>query len=459
MNDQIADIATRNGLGRPEGAFGPADGDGPRERELHLFEHGVVVRLAGDTVQGLRWDAVTVLKDVVDPFRSVYSLTDGAEPPVVIDGFARPEEWGPAIHQAVLRTHLPQARAALQAGRTIHFGELAATGQALLTPTGPIPWTQISEAGVENGIAAVKVGQQWRTLANTHARDIPNFLVLYALIEELKVGVRAASGSQRGWVIGGVASVLVTVLIAVGVVGIKRLVRTGVSQGLTAAEETSTPTDSPTDTYSPPTETPTETYSETPEPTPTEEEFDPASLDETDTDETPITIDALIANSFTTRKGVRYTLKGTRSDKCPAWFQEGGVASALRKARCKKMLSGIYASSNSTKNNRIMVVVRVIPLKDADTAETAFKRLEAGSRDWGFMCPLKGPGSQLCANGRGSWSSAYIWGWTRQTHRYIISTLALYENLADSSSTKKWLTDASKAALDAGGPMVYNSTD
>ncbi|MFI6499448.1 DUF6585 family protein [Nonomuraea typhae] len=418
---------------------------------MHLFEHGVVVRTADGRVQGFRWDSVTVLKDVIDPFRCVYSLNDGVAPPVVIDGFDRPEEWGPAIHGAVLQAHLPQARAALQAGRTVTFGELAATPQALLTPTGALPWAQIGAVKVENGAVAVRVREQWRPVTSTHARDIPNFLVLFTLIEELK-SATPTSGSRTGWIIGGVASVLVIALVTGGIVVVKRLVRSGVSQGVTAARESATPTASPSDTPSSP--LPSDTY--TPTPSPSEEPFDPAVLGDEDSDQTPITPDALLAGSFTSRKGVRYTLKGTRSDDCPAWFQSGHVRQILRKARCTEMISGIYASANSTKSNRIMVVVRVIPLRDADTAESAWKKLRPGTTDWGFMCPLKGPGSHLCANRAGSWSSAYLYGWTRQSHRYVISSLALYENLATGRSAKPWLSDASKAALEAGGPMVYH---
>ncbi|MFD9948315.1 DUF6585 family protein [Nonomuraea sp. NPDC059023] len=422
---------------------------------MHLFEHGLVVRLPDGRVQGLRWESVTVLKDVIDPFRSVYSLTDGGSAPVVIDGFERPEQWGPAIHGAVLRAHLPQARAALQAGNTVAFGEIAATQQALLTPAGVVPWPEISEIGVENGVASIKVRQQWRPLTTTHVRDLPNFLVLFTLIEELKGGA-PASGSRLGWVVGGVVSFLVIALVAGGIVVVKRLVKTGVREGITAAQETPTPTPSDTASADP---QPSETYTPTPEPTPTEEPFDATTLDDEDTDQTPITTGALLADTFTTRKGVRYNLKGTRSDDCPAWFQEGRVRTLLRGARCKEMISGVYASANSTKNNRIMVVIRVIPFKDSSTAKRTFNKLPAGSRDWGFMCPLKGPGSGLCANGRGSWSSAYIWGWTQHNHRYVIATLALYENLADGSSTKPWLTDASKAALAAAGPMVYHDNN
>ncbi|MFI6291410.1 DUF6585 family protein [Nonomuraea sp. NPDC050790] len=454
MNDQIRDIAAQNGLGRPEAVYGPADGGTPWDRELHLFEHGFVVRLPDGRVQGHRWESVTVLKDVIDPFRSVYSLTDGASPPVVIDGFERPDQWGPAIHGAVLRTHLPQARAALQAGRTVAFGEIAASPQALLTRTGALPWQEISEIGVENGVASVKVREQWRPLTTTHVRDLPNFLVLFTLIEERKGGPRAPA-SKLGWVIGGVASFLVIALVAGGIVVAKRLVKTGVREGITAAQETPLPSATDTPTSEP-------TLEPTPEPTPTEPTetpFDASLLDDEDTDQTPITTGALLADTFTTKKGVRYNLKGTRQDDCPAWFQEGKVRTVLRGARCKEMISGVYASANSSKNNRIMVVIRVIPFKDASTAKKTFDKLPAGSRDWGFMCPLKGPGSGLCANGRGSWSSAYIWGWTQHNHRYVVATLALYENLANGSSTKPWLTDASKAALDAAGPMVYHDND
>lgn len=212
----------------------------------------------------------------------------------------------------------------------------------------------------------------------------------------------------------------------------------------------STPT--PSDTYASP--TPSETVSETP----TEEPFDVSDLDDKSSDPTPITDDALLPNSFTTAKGVEYKLKASGTDRCPGNYHDGNVLSILRRAKCTNMVTGAYTSSNSTKNSRIMVAVWVVPLKTDGRADTAFRRLDkAYADDWGILCPRKGPGAGICD--RGGWSSARTIGWTLATHRYLINSMAIYTNLTREKSADKWLSDASKAAVNAAGPKVYHGED
>ncbi|MFI6325026.1 hypothetical protein ACIBG8_46425 [Nonomuraea sp. NPDC050556] len=221
-----------------------------------------------------------------------------------------------------------------------------------------------------------------------------------------------------------------------------------VAASSTPYTETPTPTPSDTSTYVTP--TPTET--------PTEEPFNVYDLDDKSSDPTPITDDALLPDSFTTAKGVEYKLKASGTNRCPGNYHDANVLSVLRRAKCSNMVTGAYTSSNSTKNSRIMVAVWVVPLKTDGRADTAFKRLEkAYADDWGILCPRKGPGASICD--RGGWSSARTIGWTLATHRYLINSMAIYTNLTRDKTADKWLSDASKAAVNAAGPKVYHNLD
>ncbi|MEV4373515.1 hypothetical protein AB0J71_41095 [Nonomuraea sp. NPDC049637] len=285
----------------------------------------------------------------------------------------------------------------------------------------------------------------------------------------LSTGMKVGLGVGLGVV--GVALVVAAAVIVVSVVkdlgperGDSRL--TAASSGSpdavapTPSPSPATPGPTETPTLEPPTETPPlEPPTETPtlEP-PTEEPFDPGDLDRQDTDPIPLTPSALLPSSFTTAKGVRYTLRSSGVDKCPDAYHAANVRSVLRKARCSKMVKGSYVNPGASGNKRIMVSVWVVPLKNDGRADTAYARLDDAYADaWGIVCPRKGPGSGLCHST--SWSRAQTWGWVGYTHRYLLHTMAVYTNRANSTSTRPWLKDASKAAYKAIGPKVYQDTN
>ncbi|YCK37087.1 hypothetical protein ACNF49_24445 [Actinomadura sp. ATCC 39365] len=280
----------------------------------------------------------------------------------------------------------------------------------------------------------------------------------------LSTGMKVALGAGVGVV--GMVLVVAAAVFVVSVVkdlgperGDSRL--TAASGSPDAVAPTPSPSLSPATPWpsAQPTDTPTETPTETPtlEP-PTEEPFDPGDLDRQDTDPTPLTPSALLPSSFTTAKGVRYTLRSSGVDKCPDAYHAANVRSVLRKARCSKMVKGSYVNPGAPGNKRIMVSVWVVPLKNDGRADTAYARLDDAYADaWGIVCPQKGPGSGLCHST--SWSRAQTWGWVGYTHRYLLHTMAVYTNRANSTSTRPWLKDASKAAYKAIGPKVYQDTN
>lgn len=264
---------------------------------------------------------------------------------------------------------------------------------------------------------------------------------------------QAGRSSNTALMIGlGVAAAGVLALVLVVVVAVV-LVRGsgGESSNVASTGSPSVSLSEPSATYTPE-PTPTETQ------TPYEEPFNPADLDDKATDTTPLTPEAVLPESFTSAKGIRYTLRASGVDDCPESYHDSNVRSALNKARCTDMITGAYINPNATKNSRIMVAVWVVPLKNDERADTAYSRLKnAYADDWGIVCPRNGAGSGLCDSG--SWIYAQTYGWTGYDHRYLIHTMAIYTNRTRASSAKTWLKDASRAAFKATGPMVYHDND
>ncbi|WP_125637799.1 hypothetical protein [Nonomuraea sp. WAC 01424] len=274
---------------------------------------------------------------------------------------------------------------------------------------------------------------------------------------------RPAAGLSTGmkFGLGAGAGVIGVVLVVLGAVALVSAVKRLDGESRLSAESSGTPSDvsTPWPSVSSATPEPSQEPSQTPtfEP-PTEEPFDPGDLDRQDSDPTPITPGALLPHSFTSAKGVRYTLRSSGVDKCPDAYHASNVRAVLRKAHCGKMVKGSYVNPNAPANKRIMVSVWVVPLKNDGRADTAYARLDDAYADaWGIVCPRKGPGSGLCHST--SWSRAQTWGWVGYTHRYLLHTMAVYTNRANATSTRPWLKDASKAAFKAIGPMVYHDTN
>lgn len=211
----------------------------------------------------------------------------------------------------------------------------------------------------------------------------------------------------------------------------------------------------PTYSYTPsPTPTPSPSPSPSPTPTPTVESspaFDPASLDLARTDGTPLTANALLPTSFTDAKGVEYTRNSGSAQGCLDSTIADNVRTVLSRAGCDQQVVGTYTDAE----DRIMVVVLVIPLADRKTAEDADDALAgASTTDWGFWCPKTGPGSELCDSGT-DLTGATQSGYRGHHHRYLLHSLAIYLSLGSDSSLEEWTKAAADAAIDEAGPSNY----
>lgn len=169
-------------------------------QQLHLFEHGLVCVGRGGNITVRRWDSTTVYQDIVRRYRNgtyvgttyLYRLIDPDGGTLgLAGGFHRPEEWGPAIQRFVTDAQLPHAAAAIQAGRTLSFGDISLDQETVSASGKSVPWRRIQEIKVKDGRVSLRVEGKWFALTTTMVRSIPNFFVFHALAEWLR---RSAAG-------------------------------------------------------------------------------------------------------------------------------------------------------------------------------------------------------------------------------------------------------------------------
>ncbi|AOR29734.1 hypothetical protein BFF78_00270 [Streptomyces fodineus] len=202
------------------------------------------------------------------------------------------------------------------------------------------------------------------------------------------------------------------------------------------------PSDSPTD--DPTTSKPSTTTIPT--------TFDPGSLDSVDTDQTPLTSDALLPRTFTDSKGVVYNIASGGVEDCVNGHETSRVQNGLSTNGCRGSVVGTYTDTA----DHILVVVQVAAMPDATAAAATRAGLrDAATGEWGMWCPPNGPGSQTCEIPTATISQATQAGYIGPTHRYVIHTLALYINASHNDSVKPWVDSAALAASYAAGPQNY----
>jgi serine/threonine protein kinase len=180
---------------------------------------------------------------------------------------------------------------------------------------------------------------------------------------------------------------------------------------------------------------------------------DPATWDKADTDKTQFLASQLLPATFTDSKGVVYNATNQWIDDCVNSYESAQLKALLTKYKCGKQAISTYVD----KDNKILVDIAVLPLADADTANTAFKDMQAKSTftvdDWGVWCPRTGPGSDICASSKDT-TNAQQYGYIQPNHRYLVHAVAMYVNLTSDAAAQDWLKPAATSAAKQGGPQV-----
>lgn len=171
-----------------------------RNASLELFDQGLIVADAGG-VQAMRYDEAMVWQEIVH--HSVngrhnhsthnYELQDihgqalalHATTGRITAGFPHPEQWGPAIQQAVTDARYPAAWSAIAAGHRLEFGKFWITRSHLGARNKTWSWSEVNKIRTHNGLVQIKSGKRWGSLTDSEVSRIPNCLIFIALAERL----------------------------------------------------------------------------------------------------------------------------------------------------------------------------------------------------------------------------------------------------------------------------------
>ncbi|MEV6771238.1 DUF6585 family protein [Nocardia sp. NPDC051030] len=220
---RIADTAAAQNLGAHRMAYPAVKGAG----RLDLYENGFTAVLDGSTVRVGRYDSAQVSQNVVRVHRNgvhthtthEYRVTDvnGAELRLT-EAIRGPEEWGPALVEAVAVRQAAGAVDAVRAGRRVEFGSWWLSAAELGTGRKVIALQQLRGFRVDQGTVTVEAGEDFRV--TRRVGEIPNFLVFRYLLRQLRPDLPESAGkifARRLTVRGFNRAVALAAVIAFGI--------------------------------------------------------------------------------------------------------------------------------------------------------------------------------------------------------------------------------------------------
>jgi hypothetical protein len=177
-------------IGRPGGVLvGPA-GLLARNKAVYLFTGGFVLDARGDRAI-FRWDdlvSVTVsgVRDATQSrtrYRFAVITMDGRE---ITLGAELPEvrELGERIAAEVTERVLPDRLARVRAGESVHMGPFTLGPDGVEKEGERLSWSEVVEAGVDNGVVFVGTRDQARRLSAIAAR-MPNAIAFVQVCRTL----------------------------------------------------------------------------------------------------------------------------------------------------------------------------------------------------------------------------------------------------------------------------------
>ena len=168
-----------------------------REYSITLYEGGFEYSTITEN-RLVRWnEVVSVWQKILTrgangPItQTIYTLLLKDKKKLVLDNerFKDMLGLGKTIQHEVTRCLMPQYVQTLNSGGTAQFGKLAITNQTISNGKESIPWSQVKEVRVRNGVIAIWKEDKWLIWSSILAADIPNMFVLLSLVDQI-VGVR-----------------------------------------------------------------------------------------------------------------------------------------------------------------------------------------------------------------------------------------------------------------------------
>ncbi|OIJ63610.1 DUF6585 family protein [Streptomyces mangrovisoli] len=165
-------------------------------RRLYFFEQGMIETDRKGQPAAFRWDSMMALQAITERYvngihvatKYQYTLHKGdGTVRKVTDFYAEPERWGPFIQQEIATAQLPGMLQMLEAGRTFTFGDMSLDrGGVTAAKRGAMTWSEIEDVRVNNGVVALRKSGKWLSWSSKRVKDIPNFLLFLALVDHLR---------------------------------------------------------------------------------------------------------------------------------------------------------------------------------------------------------------------------------------------------------------------------------
>ena len=192
---------------------------------------------------------------------------------------------------------------------------------------------------------------------------------------------------------------------------------------------------------------------------PSADAFDWDALNDSGTDPTPFTQDALLPQTFVDSQNITYALEAAGEKKCVQSTMAQDVQDVLNKYGCKEAMTGSYLEDSRVEkvssNNDILVSVQIWPFSDTATADKVEKALaDVSTKQFSIWCPTTGQGAAPC-NSQNYYSAASWWS-LQSEYRYVVEATAVYTNMTqDTSVAYKWEKTATAEAIKEAGPQVF----
>ncbi|WP_067543814.1 DUF6585 family protein [Nocardia crassostreae] len=184
---RIADTASANNLGAHRKGFLPVKGEG----RLDLYESGATLVVSGQ-VRAVRYDSAQVWQQITrvqqngvhTHTKHEYRITDVRGAELRLDeSISGPDEWGPALVEAVAVRQAPVAVETLQAGQRVEFGPWWLSATQFGGGSKTFALTELRAFRVDQGQVYVEAGDSTRLVKGIG--EIPNFLVFRFLLKQL----------------------------------------------------------------------------------------------------------------------------------------------------------------------------------------------------------------------------------------------------------------------------------
>jgi len=168
-----------------------------RDYEIIIFERGFKYSTIMES-RAVRWEEVIAVwqaaykrgpKGPASTLIYTILLKDKKKLVLNNDRFKNVEGLGETIQREVTRRLMPQYIQTLNSGGTINFGKLTLSKQGISNGKELVPWSQIRDVKIRNGVIAINKEGKWLAWSSILASQIPNLFVFLDLVDQA-VGVR-----------------------------------------------------------------------------------------------------------------------------------------------------------------------------------------------------------------------------------------------------------------------------